>query len=108
VRLDLPEGLLDVLADAVAARLAERDRGSPISPAAYTPATLAAELGRSPRAIRAAIHRGELAATKRGQGWVISAEAVAAWAAPRAPARRVPRRRQASGGGPMARALRSR
>jgi len=47
---------------------------------AYTVATLAAEVGRSERSIRGAIHRGELEAVKRGRGWVISADAVAAWA----------------------------
>ena len=46
----------------------------------YTPATLAAELGRTPRAIRAAIARGELDAVKRGRGWVIPADAVERWA----------------------------
>jgi excisionase family DNA binding protein len=81
-----------------------------ITAAVYTPATLAAELGRSPRSIRGAIHRGELRATKRGRGWIISAEAVEAWAAggqlplrdgrpPRAAPRRAP------GPGPMRRAL---
>ena len=76
---------------------------------AYTPRTLAVELGRSERSIRAAIARGELEAVKRGRGWVISADAVAAWAAPAAPTNRqrsadfsLQRR---SGSGPMSRAL---
>ena len=46
---------------------------------AYTPATLAAELGRSPKSIRGAIARGELEAAKRGRGWVIGAAAVERW-----------------------------
>jgi excisionase family DNA binding protein len=74
----------------------------------YTPATLAAELGRTPRAIRAAIARGELDAVKRGRGWVIPADAVERWAAtggPRGPRARAPRR--APGRGPMGRALAS-
>ena len=60
-------------------------------PAVYTPQTLAAELGVTPRAIRAAIERGDLEARRSGRGYVISAEAVAAWAG--TPARR--RRRTA-------------
>jgi hypothetical protein len=79
-----------------------------LSAAAYTPATLAAEIGRTPRSIRAAITRGELAAVKRGRGWVIGVEAVAAWVhvAPNAsaPAGRS-RRRSRTGSGPMGRAL---
>lgn len=72
---------------------------------AYTVATLAAELGRSERSIRAAIARGELEAIKRGRGYVIGADAVAAWATrPGRPgrARGATRRR----GDVMARALR--
>ncbi len=57
-------------------------------PSVYTPQTLAAELGVTPRAVRAAIERGDLQARRSGRGYVISAEAVAAWAAPRAPVRR--------------------
>jgi excisionase family DNA binding protein len=57
--------------------------------AVYTPATLAAELGVTPRAIRAAIERGDLQARRSGRGWVIGAAAVAAWAAPSRP--RAPR-----------------
>ena len=61
----------------------DEGRGAGHAPerAAYTPATLAAELGRSPRAIRGAIARGELDAVKRGRGWVIGADAVERWAA---------------------------
>jgi hypothetical protein len=76
-------------------------------PAAYTVASLAAELGRSERSIRAAIARGELQAVWRGRGYVIAADAVAAWA--RADVSRPPRRARArpgaAGSGVMARAL---
>jgi excisionase family DNA binding protein len=52
---------------------------------AYTPQTLAAELGVTPRAVRAAIERGDLQARRSGRGYVIGADAVAEWAsAPRA------------------------
>jgi hypothetical protein len=47
-----------------------------MSAPAYTPRTLAAELGRSERSIRGAIARGELAAVKRGRGWVIGGAGV--------------------------------
>jgi excisionase family DNA binding protein len=99
------ERLAELLAPLVAARLA----APAPTPVAYTPRTLAAELGRSERSIRAAIARGELAAVKRGRGYVISASAVEAWTraerptAPRATPSR-PRRRSAPG--PMRRALR--
>jgi excisionase family DNA binding protein len=80
-----------------------------MSAPAYTPRTLAAELGRSERSIRGAIARGELAAVKRGRGWVIGADAVQAWASAPPPARgrapRVSRPARNSGKGPMARAL---
>jgi excisionase family DNA binding protein len=49
-------------------------------PAVYTPATLAAGLGITARAVRAAIERGDLQARRSGRGYVIGAEAVAAWA----------------------------
>jgi excisionase family DNA binding protein len=59
--------------------------------AAYTVATLAAELNLSPKVVRAAIRRGELAGVKHGRRWIISCEAVTAWAAPvAAPPRRTP------------------
>lgn len=72
---------------------------------AYTPTTLAAELGRSPRAIRGAIARGELDAIKRGRGYVISADAVAAWANARPRAQNSAAPRPRPGTGPMRRAL---
>lgn len=58
----------------------------------YTPQTLAAELGVTPRAIRAAIDRGDLEARRSGRGYVIGADAVAAWARPATSARRSARR----------------
>ena len=83
---DLARALLDELAaDPVALdRLRELVAHSEVtmrpSAPAYTVATLATELGRSERSIRAAIARGELAAVKRGRGYVIGADAVARWA----------------------------
>jgi excisionase family DNA binding protein len=76
---------------------------------AFTVATLAAELGRTPRSIRAAIARGELQAVWRGRGWLISADAVADWARPpahgaRTPIPATPPHRR-SGPGPATRAL---
>jgi excisionase family DNA binding protein len=59
-------------------------------PSAYTPRTLAAELGCTPRAVRAAIERGDLQARRSGRGYVIAAEAVAAWATPAARRRATP------------------
>jgi excisionase family DNA binding protein len=116
-------GLLDLVLDELAAdpvaleRLralvsAPCDRDSRGSVPAYTVATLAAELGRSERSIRAMIARGELKAAKRGRGYVISAEAVADMARAPKPSRPAsirddprPRRRR-SGPGPARRALR--
>jgi len=72
---------------------------------AYTVATLALAVGRSERSIRGAIHRGELEAVKRGRGFVISADAVAAWATAPTPAPRRRRKAQAGRGDVMARAL---
>lgn len=116
---DLAQLVLDEIAGnpAALARLRELVRqeaapaGAPSSPA-FTVRTLAAELDRTEGSIRAAIARGELAAIKRGRGYVISADAVAAWA--RAPARDVvevrartsTRPRRGDGPGPATRALR--
>ena len=72
------DGLADLVADRVAARIGSGST-EPSAPA-YTVPTLAAELGRTPRSILAAIARGELAAVKRGRGYVISGDAVTAWA----------------------------
>jgi excisionase family DNA binding protein len=111
---DLARALLDELAGDPAAVERLRELVAPVPPdpspgaVAYTPRTLAAELGRSERSIRAAIARGELQAVKRGRGWVIGADAVAAWAHAEssAPARRPRHRgRPRTGPGPMARAL---
>jgi excisionase family DNA binding protein len=60
---------------------------------AYTVASLAAALGVSPRAVRGAITRGELVAVKRGGRWIISADAVRAWAQDDGTPRRVAARR---------------
>jgi excisionase family DNA binding protein len=68
-------------------------------PAVYTPRTLAAELGITPRAVRAAIERGDLEARRSGRGYVIGAEAVSAWA--RSPSRRRPRRASRRGSRPL-------
>lgn len=76
----LDDAALDVLARRLAPRLRESTAGAGAGkPIAYTVATLAHELGLSPRAIRGAIERGELAATKRGGRWLISADAVTVW-----------------------------
>jgi excisionase family DNA binding protein len=76
----LDDRALDVLADALAPRLAAST--APPAPVAYTVASLAGELGLSERAVRAAIHRGELHAAKRGRTYLITRGAVEAWAAP--------------------------
>jgi excisionase family DNA binding protein len=47
---------------------------------AYTVASLAADLGVSQKTIRCAIARRELSAVKRGSRWIISRDAVRAWA----------------------------
>jgi excisionase family DNA binding protein len=108
--LNFSEAELDRLADLLADRIRARLTEPRVGPAAYTPKTLAAELDRTDRSIRAAIARGELQAVKRGRGYVIAAEAVADWA--RAPANVTsaptgsPRRRRSrSEPGPMRRAL---
>ncbi len=67
--------------------------------AAYSVASLAAELGVSPKTIRCAIARRELAAVKRGARWLISADAVRDWATP---SERSPRRRSRSAPAPKA------
>lgn len=89
----------------------ETDPSRHSSAPAFTVRSLAAQLGRTERSVRAAIARGELAAVRRGRGYVISAEAVAAWA--QAPAvtssssaRPTTPRRRRPGPGPATRALR--
>jgi excisionase family DNA binding protein len=85
MRVELDPRDLDELAELLAPRVAELIATSSTSAPArtvYTPATLAAELGVTARAIRAAIERGELRARRSGRGWVIAAAAVAEWARP--------------------------
>jgi excisionase family DNA binding protein len=66
----------NVLADLRGLVLADVREAAP----AYTVATLATALGVTERVVRNAIGRGELAAVKRGARWLISPEAVDAWA----------------------------
>jgi excisionase family DNA binding protein len=47
---------------------------------AYTVPSLATELSVTQKTIRCAIARGELRAVKRGSRWIMSADAVQAWA----------------------------
>jgi excisionase family DNA binding protein len=70
----------------------------------YSTETLAAELGVTSRTVRAAIERGDLAASRSGRGYVIGADAVRAWAAPEA--QRARRARVAARAGVMRDALR--
>jgi hypothetical protein len=80
----LAAALVELLAanPAALARLRElvQPRVSTPSPALYTSTSLAKTIDVSPKAIRGAISRGELVATKRGGRWIISADAVQAWA----------------------------
>jgi excisionase family DNA binding protein len=78
---ELGRALLDELGSDPAA-LTELRRLIGHTTVIYTPATLAAELGVTARAIRAAIERGDLEARRSGRGYVIGAEAVAEWARP--------------------------
>ena len=50
---------------------------------AYTVDALAKEVSVTPRAVRAAIGRGDLAAVKRGGRWLIAAESVNGWVSAR-------------------------
>ena len=105
VGLDLPDEVVALIADQVAARVAPP---APAGPVAYTVATLAAELRLSEKAVRGAIARGELAAARRGGRWLISDTAVRAWATPddpSAPRRSTARRSPSAGGGPLGSAL---
>jgi excisionase family DNA binding protein len=81
--LTLSDDQLDALAERIAAKLVLWTKQDGARPAVYTVTTLAQELALSPRAVRGAIERGELAAIKRGGRWIIAAQAVAAWAEPR-------------------------
>jgi excisionase family DNA binding protein len=81
---DHPPLVLTVNVDDLVELVAERVivlLGRQTSPmlAVYTCTTLAADLGVTPRAIRAAISRGELRAVKRGGRWLIPAGAVSDW-----------------------------
>jgi excisionase family DNA binding protein len=66
--------------DALAALRRLVGAGAEPAAPAYTVATLAAALEVTERVVRNAIARGELRAVKRGARWVISADAVDAWA----------------------------
>ena len=68
--------LAELEADPAALAEVRRLLGPPV--AVYAPQTLAAELGITARAVRAAIERGDLEARRSGRGYVIGAEAVAA------------------------------
>jgi hypothetical protein len=100
---DPAHALIDWLGEAELRELAERlspyllGAGAP-APPVYTAATLAAELAITPRAVRAAISRGELQGAKRGAGWLITRDAAMAWATPSSasPRRGVQRRRIAA------------
>jgi len=59
--------------------LAQLPQATTTTKLAYTPATLAVELGVTSRTIRAAISRGELRAVKRAGKWLIPADAVSDW-----------------------------
>lgn len=80
--LTLSEDQLAAIAERIVTKLASGARPDGAQPPAYTVATLAQALALSPRAIRGAIERGELAAIKRGGRWIITAQAVTAWAEP--------------------------
>ncbi len=113
--LSLARALLDEIAADPAARERLRElvgdsRPDPFTntTAAFTVATLAGELGRSERSIRAAIARGELEAVKRGRGWLVTSDAVERWASASAPRGQRPRGSRSirrGGKGPMSRAL---
>ncbi|MCP9490365.1 MAG: helix-turn-helix domain-containing protein [Solirubrobacteraceae bacterium MAG38_C4-C5] len=108
----LVRALLDALAEHPDARaelrrvLAFEDAPrAPEARSAYTAATLAAELGVTTRAVRAAIARGDLTATKRAGRWIIARHAVEAWASPDAAPRARRRGPVRRSGRPMADAL---
>ena len=80
VLIELVASSPEALARLVELLEAHRPAGPQATAPAYTVASLAAALKVSPRAIRGAIARGELAAAKRGGRWIIAAGAVEAWA----------------------------
>ncbi len=82
LELSIPEETLEVLAQRVAARLADASTGADTGPPAYTVATLAAALELSEKTVRGAIARGELPAVKRGGRYLIARHAVEVWATP--------------------------
>jgi excisionase family DNA binding protein len=99
----LADGLARLLIEAVAAdpvaiaRLRELIVTPPDPnprPIAYTVASLAEALHVSPRVVRGAIARGELAAIKRGGRYIIAAGAVDDWVNAAADGRRVTRGRR--------------
>jgi excisionase family DNA binding protein len=73
---------LGVLARRLLPHLRQPADDDRLARAAYTVASLAAELGISQKAIRSAISRHELSAVKRGTRWLISADAVREWVSP--------------------------
>lgn len=73
-------------------------------PAAYTVESLAAAVGLSPKSVRNAIARGDLAAVKRGGRWIVSSAAAERWSEPEADQRYSKRGRRPSRE-PMADAL---
>jgi excisionase family DNA binding protein len=73
---------LGVLARRLLPHLSQPADDDRLARAAYTVASLAAELGISQKAIRCAIARHELVAVKRGARWLISADAVREWVTP--------------------------
>ena|SRR5215211_2105296 len=93
------EALLDDPAalDELRGMLGVKSKSARVSTArtVYTPKTLAAELGITPRAVRAAIARGDLQAAQSGGRWVIGADAVRAWTSPPGNRRRTRARRRA-------------
>jgi hypothetical protein len=88
------EQLVEILASSpwAVARLHEL-LGTSEPTVAYTVGSLAAAVGLTPKAVRNAIVRGELAAVKRAGRWIISADAVHRWVTPERGARFVRRSR---------------
>ena len=88
------EQLVEVLASSPVAVARLRELLVTSEPAvAYTVGSLARATGVTPKMVRNAIVRGELAAVKRGGRWLISAEAAHRWVSPERGARFVRRSR---------------